>query len=344
MSLLSLALVSAAFLATVLLTYVARRVAVRQGILDVPNVRSSHRAPTPRGGGIAIVLVVTAAIAGLAGCGIVSRDFALTLGGGGLVVAAVGFADDRRPLPSRVRLAVHCAAALWALYWLGGLAPLRVGAHDANLGMGGEVLAFLGIVWTLNLFNFMDGIDSLAASEAVFVLAAGGALAAGSGQVATLAWIGAGSAAGFLLWNWPPARIFLGDVGSGFLGYLIAVLPLAAARTDSAAPWVWLILGGAFFADATVTLARRVLRGEAPHEAHRTHAYQWLTRRWDSHLRASLAVMALNTLCLLPLARLAARQPSSALLVALATLAVLALLVRLVGAGRQEEAQVFGPS
>src|SRR5580698_6954273 len=228
MSLLSLALVSAAFLATVLLTYVARRVAVRQGILDVPNVRSSHRAPTPRGGGIAIVLVVTAAIAGLAGCGIVSRDFALTLGGGGLVVAAVGFADDRRPLPSRVRLAVHCAAALWALYWLGGLAPLRVGAHDANLGMGGEVLAFLGIVWTLNLFNFMDGIDSLAASEAVFVLAAGGALAAGSGQVATLAWIGAGSAAGFLLWNWPPARIFLGDVGSGFLGYLIAVLPLAA--------------------------------------------------------------------------------------------------------------------
>jgi Fuc2NAc and GlcNAc transferase len=336
-------LVIGAFLATALLTYVARSVALRQGILDVPNVRSSHRSPTPRGGGIAIVLVVTAAVAALSAYGILSRAFALTLGGG-LLVAAVGFADDRRPLPSRVRLAVHCAAALWALYWLGGLAPLRVGAHDAHLGMGGEVLAFLGIVWTLNLFNFMDGIDSLAASEAVFVFAAGGALAGGAGEVAMLAWIGAGSAAGFLLWNWPPAKIFLGDVGSGFLGYLIAVLPLAAARTDSAAPWVWLILGGAFFADATVTLARRVLRGEAPHEAHRSHAYQWLARRCDSHLRASLAVMALNILCLLPAAWLAARHPSSAMLVALASLAVLALLVRLVGAGRQEEAQVLRPS
>lgn len=331
-------IVTAAFVATALLTWAARGLALRQGILDVPNPRSSHRAPTPRGGGIAIVLVVTAALVGLALYGIVSGALAFGIGGGGMLVAAVGFADDRRPLPSWVRLGVHCTAALWALWWLGGLAPLRVGAATVNLGLGGQLLAFLGIVWTLNLFNFMDGIDALASSEAVFVLAAGGALAGGAGEVTTLAWMGAAACAGFLLWNWPPARIFLGDVGSGYVGYVIAVLPLAAARTDSSAPWVWLILGGAFFADATVTLARRVLRGEPAHEPHRTHAYQWLTRRWDSHLRATLAVIALNTACLLPLAWLAARHPSQALLVALATLAVLGVLVCLVGAGRHEEA------
>jgi Fuc2NAc and GlcNAc transferase len=328
---------AAALLATALLTYVARGFALRQGILDVPNSRSSHHAPTPRGGGIAIVLVVTASLVGLVAYGIVSRELALALGGGGLMVATVGYADDRRPLPSGVRLGVHCVAALWALGWLGGLAPLRVGAHAVNLGLGGQILGFLGIVWTLNLFNFMDGIDALATSEAVFVLAAGGVLAGGVGEVSTLACMVAGACAGFLVWNWPPAKIFLGDVGSGYLGYLVAVLPLAAARTDSAAPWVWLILGGAFFADATVTLARRVLRGQPAHEAHRTHAYQWLTRRRDSHLQATLAVIILNIACLLPLGWLAARHPSAALLVALTTLAVLAVLVTLVGAGRHED-------
>jgi Fuc2NAc and GlcNAc transferase len=335
---------AAAFLAATTLTYAARLLALRKGMLDVPNARSSHKAPTPRGGGIAIVAVVSVLLPVLMWRGVVGRDLALALGGGGLMVAAVGFADDRRPLPTRVRLAVHCAAAVWALYWLGGLAPLRIGPHNVDLGMGGEALALLGIVWILNLFNFMDGIDALAASEAVFVLGAGATLAGGGAEVAAVAWIAAAACAGFLLWNWPPARIFLGDVGSGYLGYLIAVLALAAARTDSAAPWVWLILGGAFFADATVTLARRVFRGEAAHEAHRSHAYQWLARRWNTHQRVSLSVIALNVGCLLPVAWLSARHPSAALRAVLGTLGLLAVLAAAVGAGRHEETAIPRPS
>ena len=132
----------------------------------------------------------------------------------------------------------------------------------------------------LNLFNFMDGIDGLAASEALFVIRAGAWLSAAGGGVTAASGVLAGACAGFLLWNWPPARIFLGDAGSGYLGYVTAVLALASARGNSDAIWVWLILGGVFFVDATVTLVRRVLRGEHVHEAHRTHSYQWLARRW----------------------------------------------------------------
>ncbi len=334
-----------ALAASALLTQLVRKVAAGSGVLDIPNARSSHGVPTPRGGGAAIVLVTTAGLVLLAGYGLVGINLLGALAGGGLAVALVGFADDRSSLSATVRLAVHFAAALWALAWLGGLPPLRVGGHLGALGWLGYLLGACGIVWAVNLFNFMDGIDGIATSEAVFIALAGALLdvmmAVDTG-VGLAALVFAAACGGFLLWNWPPARIFLGDVGSGYLGYVIVVLAVAATRDNPVALWVWLILGGAFFVDATVTLIRRTLRNERVHQAHRSHAYQWLARRWRSHGRVTLAVLAVNIGWLLPCAVLAARVPAHAVTLVIVAFAPLVVFAIAIGAGRKE-ASVPGP-
>ncbi len=330
--------VAAAFVAALLLTYLARRRALARGVVDVPNARSSHTVLTPRGGGIAIVLVFTVAVLTLYLRERIDRALLVALLGG-VAIAAVGFADDHRPLRSSVRLLVHFAAAIWAVAWMGGLPPLRIGAHLVEHSWVGQIVAVLGIVWVLNLFNFMDGIDGIAALEAIFVVLAAASLTACTGQTHSLGLLElllAAACAGFLLWNWPPARIFLGDVGSGYLGYVIAVLTLATARTNAVAVWVWLILGGAFFADATVTLVRRTLRGERVHEAHRSHAYQWLARRWGAHSRVTLLFLGVNLIWLYPCARLAVADPAQAATLVGAALLPVCLGAILAGAGRPE--------
>jgi Fuc2NAc and GlcNAc transferase len=285
------------------------------------------------------VLVVTLGLLVLLLLGRVHLSLALTLIVGGIAVAGIGFLDDRRSVRAGVRLAVHLSAALWATESLGGLPSVLLGDHLLHPGWWGHVLAVLGIVWVLNLFNFMDGIDGIAGAEAVFVLVCAGVfgvLTMGSLEISTVALLAGAASMGFLVWNWPPARIFMGDIGSGYLGYVIGVLALAATVENPAAVWVWLILGGSFFVDATVTLIRRLLRGERTYEAHRTHAYQWLARRWRSHKKVTLAVLAINVLWLLPCAWVGTVRPNLAgwmLLVALSPLVVVALLA---GAGRRE--------
>ncbi len=324
------------FLVAVIATGIVRRHALARNILDIPNERSSHNLPTPRGGGLAIVVVATLAFAGLALFGVLKVDVLLALIGG-IAVAIVGLLDDRHPLRAGIRLAIHVAAALWALWWLGGLPPLRVANEIVQFSWTGYVLGALGIVWTLNLFNFMDGIDGIAASEAVYVVLGGAWLTASgdAGGVMTVAVVVAATCGGFLLWNWAPAKIFLGDVGSGYLGYVIAVLALAAARHNSVAIWVWLILGGVFFVDATVTLLRRLLRGERVYQAHRSHAYQWLARRWGSHSKVTCAVLIVNVLWLLPCAVFATRRPSLAAATVIFAFAPLVLLA-IATSGRRE--------
>jgi Fuc2NAc and GlcNAc transferase len=271
--------------------------------------------------------------------GVIQTHIVIALSGGGIAIAAVGLLDDQFRLSASVRLSVHFAAALWALVWLNGLPPMQVGEQVIVLGRGGYLLGALGIVWTLNLFNFMDGIDGIAASEAIFVVCGGILLAlvndgGHSHSAIGLAFVAA--CCGFLLWNWPPARIFMGDVGSGFLGYIVAVLAVIEAHESSLALLVWLILGGVFFVDATVTLARRLLRGERLYEAHRTHAYQCLVRRWGSHRRVTLAVLAVNVFWLLPMAMFAARSPVHAPLLLATALGPLIVLAFAVGAGASE--------
>jgi Fuc2NAc and GlcNAc transferase len=324
---------------SVVITWAAVRHAVRFGLLDRPNERSSHQVVTPRGGGVAIVVSASLAILALGWQGLLDRALLMAMLFGGAVVAIVGLVDDRRSVAPSVRLGVHLTAGAWAVAWFGGLPPLLVGDSLINFGWVGYLLAVVGVVWSLNLFNFMDGIDGIAAMEAMFVCCGGAAIAIAQGDQST--WVLAGLALGaaclgFLIWNWPPARIFMGDIGSGYLGYAIAILALADALGNGVALWIWLILGGVFFVDATVTLVRRLARGERAHQAHRTHAYQWLSRRWGSHRKVTLAVLAVNVFWLLPLAWTATRLPGEAYWLAIVALLPLVVAALLAGAGRPE--------
>jgi Fuc2NAc and GlcNAc transferase len=336
---LEIALIAAAFGIALLLTAWVRKFALSMNVVDVPNARSSHIVPTPRGGGVATVVAASAVMAIATLLRLMPLDGFVALAVGGFAIAAVGFLDDRRALPPKIRLFVHIAAALWALLWLGGLPPLRIGDQVFEFGWGGYVLGVLGIVWTLNLFNFMDGIDGIAASQAVFIPVAAVLIGYCSGagdNLPVAALIFAAACAGFLVWNWPPAKIFMGDVGSGYMGYGIAVLALLAARENPVALLVWVILGGLFFVDATVTLVRRVARRERASEAHRSHAYQQLSRRWGSHLRVTLLFLAIDVLWLLPCALVAASYPDHAGSMVVAALAPILVGVLAAGAGARE--------
>jgi glycosyltransferase WbpL len=329
-----------ALVLSLLLTGWVRRFALSTQMLDVPNARSSHTIPTPRGGGVAIVLASTAGFVAIHAIGGMATDLLIALLGGGSAVAIIGAIDDRRHVPARVRLAVHFVAAIWALTWLGPPA-FGFGANAMVASALSYIVSALAIVWTLNLFNFMDGIDGIAAAEAVFIAWAGAALTMLgllSSDVATASLVLGAACCGFLCWNWPPARIFMGDVGSGFLGFVLAVLALAATRDDATASAAWLLLGGVFFVDATVTLLHRLIRREQLHQAHRTHAYQWLTRRWNSHRRVTLAVLAVNVAWLLPAAALATRNPRSAVWIVLIAFLPLIVVALWAGAGRPEVA------
>lgn len=295
--------------ASLVLTGLVRAYALRRALLDIPNERSSHTVPTPRGGGLAFTGVFLLTVALLGVWSLLDGAVAAALVGGGLAVAAVGWVDDHRPVPAAWRALVHAAAAGWALFWLGGLPVLQAGGGRIVLGEWGTVLALLGIVWLTNLYNFMDGIDGLAGVEAV-TTGGGAALllwAAGQWGLALASAVVAASALGFLVWNWPPARIFMGDVGSGLLGYTFAVLAVAGEHSGGLPIFVWVILLAVFVGDATYTLFKRIANGERWYTAHRGHAYQRAVQVGMAHRKVTLTVLVLNVLVLLPLAGLAVR-------------------------------------
>jgi Fuc2NAc and GlcNAc transferase len=341
----SLLVTAAAVALSAALTLAVLRRARANGLFDVPNERSSHAVPTPTGGGLGIAVTATAGFLVLAFLG--ETDWQLfAAAAGGVAVAAAGFVDDRRRLSARSRLIVQGLAAIWALAWLGGLHALRLGETVLTLPVLGYGLGVLGIVWTINLFNFMDGIDGIAAAQAIFMTGAAAFLGAVSGfspSEIPAELLLAAACAGFAIWNWPPARIFMGDVGSGFIGYLLAILALATARTSAVALAIWLTLGGVFFVDATVTLVRRFLRGERVHEPHRSHAYQWLARRWGSHRRVTLVMTLINVGWLLPCAWLEQAHPRRAALITALALIPLVVVALWAGAGRREAATVAAP-
>jgi Fuc2NAc and GlcNAc transferase len=296
---------------SLLLTGVIRQYALARNLLDVPNRRSSHQIPTPRGGGLAIVASFFAGLSFLWLTGSLPAQVLLALAGAGGLVAWVGFLDDRGHIAPRWRLAAHFLGAAWGLFWLGTLPPLSVFGHLLYLGWPGYLLAAVYLVWLLNLYNFMDGIDGLAGIEAITVCLGGGlvyALSAPAGQEWLAPALLLSAVAGFLFWNFPPARIFMGDSGSGFLGLILGLLSIQAAQVAPELFWCWLILLGVFVVDATTTLLRRVIRGEVFHEAHRSHAYQYASRRFAAHRQVSLVVGLINLLWLLPITLLVARE------------------------------------
>ena len=270
----------------------SRRGPVRPG---EPAPRGSHRRPVPRGGGLAF----SGPALGLAAAALLllpeQRSLWLALLGG-VPVAAVGWWDDRHGVPGPVRLVAHFVAAGWAVCWLGAPASLTTGLGPLPLGPTAALLALLGAVWCINLFNFMDGIDGLAGAQAVVVLGAAGLLAAAGGDpvLALACWVPAAAVAGFLPWNWPPARLFMGSVGSEPLGFFIATLALAGERSGSVPLLLVALLMLVFVVDATATLLRRMLRRERWAEPHRGHAYQRAVRAGSSHRRVTGAVLLLD--------------------------------------------------
>jgi Fuc2NAc and GlcNAc transferase len=227
----------------------------RLSTLDIPNERSSHLTPTPRGGGIAFV-----------------------------TTSLVGFL---------------------LLLLNNSLDAAEILDRTIETGIIGSILGVLYLVWLLNLFNFMDGTDGIAASEALFVCVAGAILnfyVLSDINFSAVAIVLTASTFGFILYNWSPAKIFMGDVGSGYLGIAIGGLSLMAAKQQHDLLWVWIILLAVFVSDATITLIRRLLRKQRPHVAHRSHAYQHLAIRFNSHAKVSFLVLAVNIVWLLPIA------------------------------------------
>jgi UDP-N-acetylmuramyl pentapeptide phosphotransferase/UDP-N-acetylglucosamine-1-phosphate transferase len=264
----------------------------RAAVLDRPNERSLHAAPTPRGGGIAVVGAILFAWLGLIVAGLVAPSLLAVVLGAALL-AVVSWRDDVGGLPPAVRLAAQCIAVSLVLGMLVliGAETLSQGWLPRWLDLGVTALLWL---WFVNLFNFMDGIDGIAASEAA-AIAIGLVLFAAVGvghdpRLAILSATIAAAAFGFLVWNWAPARIFLGDVGSVPLGFLLGFLLLGVAADGH---WkIALILPLYFLADATITLLRRLARGERVWQAHRQHFYQGAVQRGLGHATVVRRVIA----------------------------------------------------
>lgn len=278
-----------------------RRLAHRWQLMDVPNHRSAHEAPTPRGGGIGIFLGLFVAAGAMAMAGdswpqSMVPWFALSAG---LLLA--GIVDDHTSLPVSVRLGVYALAAAAAAWLLVGVSPLWL-----------YLLALLYVLWIMNLFNFMDGIDGIAAAEACFVLAAAAVLSIwqdGSGAYPLFCLLLSAACLAFLHWNWAPASLFMGDAGSIPLGFLLAVLSVQGEISGDLTMVSWLVLLAVFIADATYTLFWRAIKGEKLIEAHSRHLYQRLARHWRSHARVVQAMLGYNVLWLLPLAAAASVLP-----------------------------------
>ena len=326
-------LLPAVLVFSLLLTWVLRRYALSRSLMDIPNARSSHSVPTPRGGGVAIVLAYLAVLPVVGYQGWLSWPLVIGLMGSGAWVAVVGFLDDHGHIAARWRLLAHFIGAAWLLAWLPELPRFAVMGTSFDLGLIGYLLGALMLVWLLNLYNFMDGIDGIASVEAITVCVGGALLYAlvGIPMLAAAPLLLAAAVAGFLVWNFPPARIFMGDAGSGFLGVVLGGLTLQAAWVAPQLLWAWLILLGVFVLDATFTLLRRLMRGDKVYEAHRSHAYQYASREYGAHLPVTLTVLAINVLWLLPWACVVALgyiDGLLGLLIAYLPLAILAVRFR----------------
>lgn len=283
-----LVFIVSAFILTYIGVGIFRRWTLRREILDIPNERSSHTVPTPRGGGLIIVLVclVFYSIYTV----FITHNFSAGYFAGAILIAVVSWFDDLKSISPALRFLVHALAAGLAIFSLGYWQKVYLPfAGEFDSGYAGAVVTFLWIIWLTNAYNFMDGIDGIAATQG---------LTAGIGwflvglffNSETTSFFGGVLALanlGFLLHNWQPARIFMGDVGSAFLGYSFAVIPLLAASethsNQSLFAWAAVLLVWLFVFDTLFTFFRRLLRGEKFWQAHRSHLYQRLNIAGYSH-------------------------------------------------------------
>lgn len=295
----ALVIVIAVFAFTALSTQRLARVGDRRWLLDHPNERSLHERPTTRSGGIAIasgVLLGGIAVAVL----VAGSNRMIWLGIGALIIFAISFRDDLAHVHPAIRISVHLAVALMLVY--AGFAIDGIDLPGMRWPLGrwiAAVVTCLYVAWLVNLYNFMDGMDGFAAGMAVFGFGTFALLGAAGGEVAfaALSAVIAAAAGGYLLFNFPPARIFMGDAGSSLLGFMAAGLSLWASMDGIFPLWIAVLVFSPFIVDATFTLARRLLRRERVWEAHKSHCYQRLVQLGWGHRKTVLWEYLLMLLC-----------------------------------------------
>jgi Fuc2NAc and GlcNAc transferase len=268
-------------------------------LLDIPNNRSSHTTPTPRGGGIAIVLATLIAMLVAYTSGLISH-VTLYLLAPGLLMAVLGISDDLITLNIRIRLIIQLVTACITTGAILNSTPLSI-PMAALLG----VAAIIGIVWLTNLYNFMDGINGLAALQTVFACCSMSFLfyLQGDYNETIPLMLALGSASlGFLYWNFPHAKLFMGDAGSLFIGITLATLMTWTARNDLITACSWLIVLAVFIVDASYTLTFRLVTGQKFYQPHRSHFYQKIAIKLNSHTKATLLLISFNLFWLFPIA------------------------------------------
>ncbi len=270
------------------LTYFIKNYMIKKSLVATVNERSSHTTPTPHGGGIALSITWFIGLIYLYFTGEIEPNlfYALLCGA---IISIVSFFDDIYELSPKTRLIAQAVVAFGGLYFLGGFEILTFGIFDIQNPILTNIFAFFMIIWFINLYNFLDGINGYAGSEAVFLAIAGFVLFGGNHflilAVATL---------GFLYWNWNKAKIFMGDVGSTLLGYNIAIFTIYYANQEATNFWIWIILFAVYWLDATLTLIRRKRNKEKLSQAHKKHFYQRLNQSGWSHYKVTNYSIILN--------------------------------------------------
>ena len=291
-----------------------RRFAISRDIVANPNFRNLHASPLPVGGGIVFSFVFVFSLFFIWWLNQISDDLFWVLGVGGCVAALFGFLDDLKDIRASWKLAVHLLLSGWALFWLGGGPLLSIGWIPVLVAIP---VTALFLVWMVNAYNFMDGIDGMAVSGAVFVSGAITLvmlLTNSKSEFIIVPVLLLTTTSSFIVFNWPPASIFMGDSGSVFLGYIFGSLILVTAMSGEISIWTWLVVFGYFFADTTVTQIMRVILVKKWYRAHRSHAYQNLARITGSHLKVTGGVVLYNVVWILPLTLWSAMKPETAIL------------------------------
>jgi UDP-N-acetylmuramyl pentapeptide phosphotransferase/UDP-N-acetylglucosamine-1-phosphate transferase len=283
-----LILICALGLLSFFLTFVIKQFALRNKLFDIPNERSLHDSPTPKGGGLAIIVPWYIGITILYFCGIIERSlyFALL---SGIMLGVVSLIDDIRGLKPLIRLVVHFLTAILAFYFLKGLRPLVSFEININYNYIIYPIAIIGMVWFINLFNFMDGVDGFASVEVITICSVLFVMSWNFVNILLISCI-----TGFLYWNWPKAKIFMGDVGSTQLGFILVVLGIYFHNVFEFSILNWIMLTSPFWFDATLTLFRRWRNGENLSEAHRKHVYQRMVQAESSHEQINIYLILIN--------------------------------------------------
>jgi Fuc2NAc and GlcNAc transferase len=272
------------FLITFCITYLYGKWALIREILDIPSERSSHDVPVPRGGGIAFVFTFYIGLVFLFFTEQIDRKLFLALLPG-LVLAITGFIEDIKRISLLVRLIIQFICAGLALFFLDGAGSF----FGIDLFWTWNIIALIGIVWFTNVFNFLDGIDGYASMEAITISIALWLLS-DSFALLFLAF----SVGGFLYWNWPKAKIFMGDSGSTTLGFILAVIGIYLQNQNILEIYFWLIITSLFWFDATITLFRRMLNKEDLSRPHKNHIYQRAVLGGFSHLKTMICGLGIN--------------------------------------------------